>query len=86
VHVDLPGFLRHQLPSITAGYANAGPHGEFVPAEDDAVVTWAIAKFAAFFFGSLQRIYAPDLTSLVASAFRGHTNNVLYEPSRLGKR
>ncbi|HEX4341109.1 MAG TPA: GMC oxidoreductase [Polyangiaceae bacterium] len=85
VHVDLPGFLRHQVPSFTAGYAGAGNDGEFVPAEDDAMITWAIAKFAAFFFGSLQRIYAPDVTSLLASAFRSHTNNVRYEPPRLGK-
>ncbi len=85
VHVDLPGFLRDQLPSITVGHADAGPDGEFVPADDPAMVSWAVAKFAAFFFGSLQRIYAPDLTSLVGSAFRGHTNNIRYEPSRLGK-
>jgi cholesterol oxidase len=85
VHVDLESFLQKQLPSIKAGYATPGKDGEFFAANDSAMITWAVAKFAGFFFGSLQRIYAPDLTSLVAGAFRGHTNNVRYEPSRLGK-
>ncbi len=85
VHVDLPGFLYGQVPSITAGYTGDGPEPAFVPAEDPAVAIWAIAKFATFFFGSLQRIYAPDLTNVVAGAFRGATNNLRYEPSRLGK-
>jgi len=85
VHVDLPSFLFGQVPSIVVGYAGNDPSAAFEPAEDPAVATWAMAKFATFFFGSLQRIYAPDLTHLVTSAFRGHTNNVRYEPSRLGK-
>jgi hypothetical protein len=85
VHVDLPSFLFRQMPSITVGYAGGGPEGEFVPATDPAATVWAIAKFAAFFFGSLQRIYAPDLTNIVASAFRGDTSNLRYEPSRLGR-
>jgi len=84
VHVDLPSFLYRQVPSIVAGYAGRDPDDAFVPAEDPAAVTWAIATFAAFFFGSLQRIYAPDLTNIVASAFRGRTSNLRYEPSRLG--
>lgn len=68
VHVDLTGFLYDQLPSIEVGRVE---DGKFVAESDAARVAWATAKFAAFFFGSLQRIYAPGLGSAVRTFFGG---------------
>ncbi|HEX7669927.1 MAG TPA: GMC oxidoreductase, partial [Polyangiaceae bacterium] len=77
VHVDLPGFLFNQLRSMEAGYVCVeGAERKFVPATDPALVTWAIAKFTAFFFGFLQRIYVPEVKTVLETAFRVNPSNV----------
>jgi choline dehydrogenase-like flavoprotein len=65
VHVDLNGFLFNQLPSmrITGGLGDPGT-------EDPTRALWAKAKFAGFFFGSLQRIYVPEVGAAVEALFR----------------
>jgi len=50
VHVDLTGFLFHQIRSI-----------EVTGTDDPSRIVWAAATFAKFFFGSLQRIYLPQV-------------------------
>jgi hypothetical protein len=37
---------------------------------DPARATWAIAKFGWFFFGSLQRVYAPEVGKVFETFFR----------------
>jgi choline dehydrogenase-like flavoprotein len=77
VHVDLPGFLFDQLRSMEVGYvSNEGAARDFVPATDPALVTWAIAKFTAFFFGSLQRIHVPGVKTVLETAFGVNPSNV----------
>jgi cholesterol oxidase len=71
VHVDLTGFLVDQLPSVEIGYVPQPGSGAAFEAETDpALVSWATARFAAFFFGSLQRVYLPDIQGAVATLFR----------------
>jgi hypothetical protein len=74
VHVDLPGFLYGQLPSMEVGHVRRQPDGreEFQPTADAAQAAWAIARFSTFFFGSLQRIYAPGATGTIAALFDPH--------------
>jgi hypothetical protein len=50
LHVDLSGFLFDQIHSI-----------EITQTKDPARIVWAAATFATFFFGSLQRIYLPQV-------------------------
>jgi hypothetical protein len=71
IRVELFDFLFRQLPSINA-----------IGTKDAARASWAIAKFTAFFFGSLQRVYSPDTASLFDTLFRGHPSNVKTEPHR----
>jgi choline dehydrogenase-like flavoprotein len=68
VHMDLAGFLFGQIPSF-----------EVTGTDDAARRTWAIAKFATFFFGSLQRIYLPGAALAFDTFFRIHPDNVLYQ-------
>jgi cholesterol oxidase len=68
VHVDLPTFLFEQLPSM-----------KITGTTDPARVTWSLAKFATFFFGSLQRIYAPEARVALEALFKAHPNNVRRE-------
>jgi len=67
VHVDLVGFL-HQLNSVRV--VTKDEHGrqtDVHPTLDDPARTaWAIGTFGAFFFGALQRIYLPQLSSLLS--------------------
>ncbi len=57
-HISLEGFLA-QLHSF-----------EVSNTKDPARIVWAIGKFGAFFFGSLQRIYLPQVGRLTGTAFR----------------
>jgi hypothetical protein len=70
VHVDLTGFLFGQLHSVTAAEAESSsePSAGHAPV-DPARLTWAVAKFSAFFFGSLQRIYVPEVGTLLNALF-----------------
>lgn len=71
VHVDLTGFLADQLPSLKVGYVPAPGSGARFDEEDDpALVSAATARFAAFFLGSLQRVYLPELKGAVSTLLR----------------
>jgi hypothetical protein len=77
IHVDLTGFLFGQLHSVTA--AEAEPAGVTSAAHapvDPARLTWAVAKFSAFFFGTLQRIYVPEVGTLLDTLFHPRKTNV----------
>jgi choline dehydrogenase-like flavoprotein len=60
IHVDLPGFLD-QLRSMRIVTADARP----VEAPDPARVAWTLIRFTQFFFGSLQRIYLPEIEGVL---------------------
>ncbi len=71
VHVDLTTFLFRQLPSmrISASPLPAAAAGA-APGDDPARTTWALVRFASFFFGTLQRIYMPELGSALEAMIR----------------
>jgi choline dehydrogenase-like flavoprotein len=80
IHVDLTGFLFGQLHSVTAAEAESAgvasaPHKPVDPAR----LTWAVVKFGAFFFGSLQRVYLPEVGSLLDTLFHPRKTNVNYK-------
>ena len=77
IHVDLNGFLFGQLHSVTAEPAG-GVNGAHEPV-DPARLTWAVAKFSSFFFGSLQRIYVPEVATLVDTLFHPRKTKVNYQ-------
>jgi hypothetical protein len=54
IHVGLDGFLFDQLPSF-----------EVTNTDDPARIVWALSSFGAYFFGTLQRIYVPQLEKVV---------------------
>lgn len=70
VHVDFTSFLRRQLPSMRVTPRD----------EDPARKTWALAKFAAFFFGNLQRIYLPELGSVLDNVLRAQIGDERHHP------
>jgi choline dehydrogenase-like flavoprotein len=74
VHVDMDGFLYHQLPSM-----RITPLGV-----DPARAMWARMKFGSFFFGTLQRIYLPEARSALEALFKLHPNNVRQEQPKVG--
>ena len=80
IHVDLTGFLFGQLHSVTAAEAEskAEPNAVHAPV-DPARLTWAVAKFSAFFFGTLQRIYVPEVGTMVDALFHPRKTNVNYK-------
>jgi hypothetical protein len=80
-HVELDTFLFSQIPSITITGATNPVTGQ----EDGARATWATAKFASFFFGTLQRIYLPEIDSIFASLFRNPMKKANYERPRSGR-
>jgi choline dehydrogenase-like flavoprotein len=59
IRVDLFAFLKEQVPSVLA-----------TGTADPVRMTWATATFAKFFFVSLQRIYLPELDTLLSSLMR----------------
>ncbi len=60
IHVDLFAFLKDQLASVRATGADNDPLRQ----------SWATAVFAKFFFVTLQRIYLPELNTLLGSLMR----------------
>jgi cholesterol oxidase len=72
VHADVTGFLFKQLRSI-----------EVLGTEDPARIVWATAKFAAFFFGALQRIYLPEIQAALDALFARKATTVMIEPPAL---
>ncbi len=80
-HVELDTFLFSQIPSITVTGATNLVTGK----EDGARATWATAKFATFFFGTLQRIYLPEIDSILASLFRHSVKKASAERPRPGR-
>jgi len=60
VHLEVFDFLSKQIPSIQA-----------TGSEDKARKTWAVASFARFFFGTLQRIYMPEASTMFKTVFQG---------------
>jgi cholesterol oxidase len=73
VHVDLNGFLFKQLPSIQVGHVR---DDELVPTEDASQAVWAAGKFGTFFFGTLQRIYVPEVQTALKTLFGPSADNV----------
>lgn len=70
VHVELTSFLRRQLPSMRV-----------VPRDEDpARKAWAMARFAAFFFGNLQRIYLPELGAFLGTLIRAQLGDIRHHP------
>lgn len=65
VHVDITRFLHQQLPSF-----------QVFPTDDPARISWAITKFATFFYGELQRIYMPELFTALDTFFRLRPSNI----------
>jgi ferredoxin len=80
IHVDLTSFLFGQLHSVTASEAaRPGDPAGVHRAIDPARLTWAVAKFSTFFFGSLQRIYVPEVGTLLDTLFHPRKINVNYK-------
>ena len=80
IHVDLTGFLFGQLHSVTAAEARSPGDSRVSHAPvDPARLTWAVAKFSTFFFGSLQRIYVPQVGAVVDALFHPRKTNVNYK-------
>lgn len=77
VHVDLTTFLTCQLPSMEV----TGVRDPLTGVEDHARKTWALAKFAAFFFGSLQRVYLPELGSALDALLRAQLGDARHRPA-----
>ncbi|MET0409737.1 MAG: GMC oxidoreductase, partial [Polyangiaceae bacterium] len=65
IHVDLTGFLYDQMPSFRV-----------LGTTDEARRTWAITKFNTFFFGALQRVYAPEAQTALSALFGVKANDV----------
>lgn len=68
-HVNLPGFLE-QLRSLRVFADDPKRPATEADGCDPARAAWMVTTFAAFFFGSLQRIYMPELRSMLAALFR----------------
>ena len=68
-HVDLEHFLFSQLPSVKA----TGVRG------DKTRALWAKAQFALFFFGTLQRIYLPQVTRAIHALFKIDSSNLVHD-------
>jgi cholesterol oxidase len=66
VHVDINTFLYEQLRSFAI----------YPDPKDPARTSWAITKFATFFFGELQRIYAPEILETLDTFLRLRPSNV----------
>jgi len=77
IHVDLTGFLFGQLHSVTAEPA-CPSNGTHEPV-DPARLTWSVAKFSSFFFGSLQRIYVPEVGAVVDTLFHPRKTKIDYQ-------
>jgi len=76
LHVDMNEFMFDQLPSMVVAEGvdpvlpRVGmPSRDQPDAVDPARAAWAVGKFAVFFFGSLQRVYAPELGSAIGTFF-----------------
>jgi choline dehydrogenase-like flavoprotein len=69
LHMSLENFFEGLLPSI-----------RITGTEDAARITWATARFATFFFGTLQRVYSPGVGTAIEALFKIHPNNVRREP------
>ena len=59
VHLELFDFLSKQVPSVRA-----------TGTDDAARAMWATGQFSRYFFGTLQRIYLPELAALGKALFR----------------
>ncbi|HEY4105133.1 MAG TPA: GMC oxidoreductase [Polyangiaceae bacterium] len=80
IHVDLTGFLFGQLHSVTVSEAERPGDGASAHrAVDPARLTWSVAKFSTFFFGSLQRIYVPEVGAVLDTLFHPRKTNVNYQ-------
>lgn len=78
IHVDLNGFAFKEMPSFTA--TGGEVHGDTT---DSARINWAIAKFASFFFGTLQRVYSPAGRSVLDAIYQPMPNKVRHDPPSL---
>jgi choline dehydrogenase-like flavoprotein len=66
VRVGLRAFVFETVPSLRAVRA---PHATTEPGQE----AWVVAEFAAFFFGTLQRIYLPALRTAVERSRGGRS-------------
>ncbi|HEX2731356.1 MAG TPA: GMC oxidoreductase [Polyangiaceae bacterium] len=69
VRVDLAQFLAKQLPSMRA-----------LGTADPSRALWTVGRFATFFFGTLQRVYFPELQASLRTLFGGGLNAVQHPP------
>jgi hypothetical protein len=76
VHVDAAGFLFDQIPSITV----TGVKDPVTKKEDPARIVWAAATFSSFFFGTLQRIYMPQMGSMLDTLLTPHWAGAQRQP------
>jgi hypothetical protein len=85
IHVDLNGLAFGEVPSfeVIGGEAAAMKDACVTGTTDAARMNWAIAKFASFFFGTLQRVYSPTARSVLDAVYRPLPNNVRHERSSL---
>jgi hypothetical protein len=60
IHIEVFDFLSKQIPSINA-----------TGTTDPARWTWATQAFVRYFFGSLQRIYVPEVSTVLDTVVRG---------------
>jgi choline dehydrogenase-like flavoprotein len=69
IHISMDDFVFKLLPSI-----------KITGTEDPARIAWATAKFGTFFFGTLQRLYAPGVGTAFKTLLKLNPNNVRHEP------
>ena len=72
VHTELSDFLFEQLHGLRVTGAEDNPMR----------AAWATTSFAAFFFGSLLRVYAPGMTTLVGALAGKQRASAVSEPHR----
>jgi choline dehydrogenase-like flavoprotein len=74
-HVDLEQFLFSQLPSVRATGIR----------RDRTRAMWAKTQFAVFFFGTLQRIYLPQVNRAIDTLFKMNSSNLVRETPKVVK-
>jgi cholesterol oxidase len=89
-HVEMTAFLFDQVPSVQAKRCDRkrGVSGVVttVGKIDLAREAWAVAAFSAFFFGSLQRIYVPEVKTALDSLFHARRHVPPPPPPRTAPR
>lgn len=86
IHVNLTDFLYREVPSFQAiggeGKLPLPPNFEVTGTTDPARLNWAAGKFISFFFGTLQRVYAPAAINVADALFQPVPNGVRHQRLR----